>query len=151
MIQLIPPERFNEVQRAMRDEAPPPPRVVNVENALHLHEPEVLEFRGLCWPVEPISGPEGLKLMALADALEAARQSGAGALLVMHAKITDFMWRLVKRPNLLRRLFPARNPLRRATMLEVAHLLNFFARLQMTSSVRYRFQRDGSPTATTRN
>lgn len=153
MIQIIPPERLEEVQRALREAAPPPARVVNVENTLHLHEPEVLEFRGLRWNVEPISAPEGLKLMMLAQAVEQAGSGGAHTLHRAFLAAADFMWLLVKRPGPLRRLVWrwTRNPLRRANMVEVGQLLAFFARLQTRSSVRFRFQEDGSPTATIRN
>lgn len=149
---IVPASRFEQVAAAIAASAPPPPAAVNVLNALHLHEPEILEFRGLRWKVEPISAPEGLRLMELSGAVHAAQAAGdLAGLRAAHAAAVTFMWRLVKRPRWWR-LGWSRNPLRRANMMEVGHLLHFFAQLQTTSGVRFRFMKvDASPTSTIRN
>lgn len=129
----------------------------NGENAIHLSEPEVLEFRGLRYHVPPVSFPAGLHLGHLAAQVDAAVEAGEDAQLRAFYELADYAWSLIwPKPTGWRRfvaLFHRRpaNPFRQANQKEILAVLRFFARLQTTSSVRFRFQQDGSPGPTSYN
>jgi hypothetical protein len=121
-------------------DAPPP---VNVVNAVALIDGETLEYRGRRYPVRPIGALDGLRLMVISSRLAEA-QSGPDPLAALRASYADVLrevHRLCRPPGWRGWLWRLRrNPFRDATFAEVKQLLDFCARCQTTSSVRYRGQ-----------
>ena len=157
------PERHAEVMQLLetyRKERDRPTGTLNVANALHFSDPEILEYRGKSYPIEPISATDGLRLMQLGAEIEAASANpgtgpkALGQFVSLYRKLVRTIGRLA-RPSGWRgvawRLRP--NPFRHATMGEVKEILTFFGRCQTRSSVRYRTQEESGdrPPSTSRN
>jgi hypothetical protein len=145
MLMPIAPERFEEVQRALREESAATAKPdVNLANAIHLADAEVLRFDGRVFHVPPVSGLEGLRLAEMVDAYQQASEGSPRSFRRAHVRLIAYLWRLTTPRGLggviWRALLP--NPFKHATPKEVGHLLHFFGQRQKISRVQYRFVQD---------
>ena len=136
MIRLIPPERFDEVQRELQAElASRTPEVVNLEPALALVEPAPLVWDGREYPVRAIGVPEGFQLQRYRLHIERMAQAtfttpeDLDELEGLYYEITDYLWGLLD-PK------PHENPFALAEAKEVGQLLAFFWMRRTTQSAR---------------
>lgn len=128
-----------------RERAARPPAFANVENALHMAEPETLEYRGRRFRVPPVSAIGGLRLFSALERLHQAANEDAPppVLFAAYRGVLEEMRRLARPPGWRGWLWDLRpNPFRRATPAEIRELANFFKRYPTRSRVRYRWQQD---------
>jgi hypothetical protein len=144
MIELIPPERFAQVQQALREMEPQQrPEVVNAEAVAAIGATRRLVYRGRVYEVAPVSFRDGQRLQSISRALDAAGSNEAATDAELDALVTsavDLFHRLV-RPRSHRW---RRNPFRGASEREVGQLLLFFHSCRFRSGVRHDTQPAGS-------
>lgn len=145
MIQILPPERFEQVQAALREElaaqrasAPEP---VNEAHARSLYAGHEVPFRDTAYHVPPLSWEDGMRMGDLSvridEAVKQAREHGCRRPYRKAMKaMLRFMWSRTAPPGwrrLVRRFQP--NPFMRAGPEEIKELARGFER-RLTSSPR---------------
>lgn len=138
-IQLIPPERFDEVQAALRAETEAQaPEMANVAAVASLSEVDLLEYRGRVLLVRPVSYLHGVKLQEIEQRLQKLAGTAETTLSEVRSLLEEAiaLFGEIVRPGGIRGWF-FRNPFRGATEAEIGALHAFFSACRMRSSVRH--------------
>lgn len=145
MINQIPQDRLERVQRELMASAPRAQEPVNVQPLMQLGEDQLLEFNGQLLRIPPVPFRAGLRLNELWLRVQTAEQGertgdAAAACARIIAELVRLMGSLARptgavRP-LLWRLGYRPNPFSLATEMEVGALVDFFVMCRTKPTVR---------------